>query len=538
MVRMIFPRGALLTVVAMLALSWRAPALADAARDGPAGEVATPALVVLITVDQMRADYLDRFGPQLTGGLGRLVTEGARFTDAHQDHAITETAPGHATLLSGREPRSTGIVSNWEGVEDDQQPLLDGAPGEGASPARFRGTVLIDWLQARDRRARQLSVAGKDRGAILPAGRSRSLVYWYAENGRFTTSRYYADRLPDWVTGFNDRGVARRLAGQRWTLLLPDSAYPEADDVAIEGAGRDNVFPHLLSADSAQVTTQLRGTPFLDGIVLDFALDGLQAVGLGRGPRTDVLSISLSSTDAIGHRFGPDSREMHDQILRLDRALGGFLDSLYRLRAPESVLVVLTADHGIGTIPELAPPDVQPMPTRLDPDQAVRPVREALAARTADPDALYFDGRLLIALDRKGWGRVGVSADSVLAVTADLLRSTKGVQRVDRFADLARRDLTADTIARRWVRQLPAPSPVDYVVTLTPLSLATRQLSTHGSPHDYDTHVPLIFHGAGIRAGTRTGFVRTVDIAPTLADMLGVRPTERLDGESLRKQLR
>ena len=494
---------------------------------------AAPTLVVLVTVDQMRADYLDRFAPLLRGGLDRLARGGARFTDAHQDHAITETAPGHSTLLSGRFPRSTGIIDNAEGVQDDRFPLIAGAPGAGASPERFRGTVLVDWLRARDRRARQLSVSGKDRGAILPAGRAKAEVFWYARDGRFTTSRWYADTLPTWVQDVNARDDARRRAGTAWTLLLSDSAYPEPDDVPIEGAGQANVFPHQLPADSAAAAAYLPATPFEDELVLQLALEGVRATGLGAGPATDILSISLSVTDAVGHLYGPDSREMHDQILRLDRSLATFLDSLLVLRDSSRVMVVLTADHGIGTIPELVPPTVRPRPVRLDPAVVLAPLRAALASRGANPDAVYFDGRFVIA-DDAALRRATLSPDSVLEAFAATLRQQPGVERVDRFATLSRHDPDRDATARRWLHQLPAGAPVEFVVTLTPYSLATQQVDTHGSPHDYDSHVPLLFWGAGVRPGRHAEFVRTVDIAPTIAELLGVRPGERLDGRALR----
>src|SRR5438477_13176106 len=160
-----------------------------------------PRLVVVITVDQLRPDYLDRYRSQLTGGLALLLKQGAVFTEAYQDHAVTETAPGHSTILSGRWPAHTGIIRNTVGVQDSTAPLL-GISGPGASPARFRGTALFDWLKAVEPGARALSVSGKDRGAILPIGRAKAQVYWYSY-GAFTTSHYYANSLPTWLQTFN-----------------------------------------------------------------------------------------------------------------------------------------------------------------------------------------------------------------------------------------------------------------------------------------------------------------------------------------------
>ena len=178
-----------------------------------------PRLVVIITVDQMRPDYLDRYRSQLLGGLRLLVRDGAVFRDAYQDHAVTETAPGHSTILSGRWPAHTGIIANTLGVLDSTAPLI-GLAGPGASPARFRGTEFFDWLQAAEPDARALSVSRKDRGAILPIGRAKQSVYWY-QSGYFTTSRYYADSLPLWVRAFNARRLAFREAGDEWNLQLP-----------------------------------------------------------------------------------------------------------------------------------------------------------------------------------------------------------------------------------------------------------------------------------------------------------------------------
>src|SRR5204862_52024 len=171
-----------------------------------------------------RPNDLDRYRPQLKGGFAMLLKTGASFTDAYQDHAVTETAPGHATILSGRWPAHTGIIRNLAGVQDQAAPLI-GVTGPGASPMRFRGTAFFDWLKAADPGARALSISGKDRGAILPLGRAKEHVYWYF-GGFFTTSRYYADTLPTWVRVFNGQRVPFRAAGTQWTLFLSERDYP------------------------------------------------------------------------------------------------------------------------------------------------------------------------------------------------------------------------------------------------------------------------------------------------------------------------
>ena len=496
---------------------------------------ARPSLVVLITIDQARNDYLERFSGQLSGGLGRLSRGGAWFTNAHHDHAITETAPGHATLLAGRFPRSTGIMMNRAGVDDDASPLIAGGVGPGASPKRFQGTTLVDWMTAQDPQSRALSVSTKDRAAILPVGRSRASVYWYSPNGRFVTSHYYQDSLPSWVEAWNKRELPQSFAGRSWDLLLPAAAYPEPDTVAAEGE-TGNTFPHVLPDDPAVAASLVRGTPFIDDITLSFALSGVQSLALGAGAHTDLLAVSLSGTDFIGHRYGPDSREIHDQVLRLDRVLGTFLDSLYRLRDSSSITIALTGDHGVGTIPELAPAAMRPVPTRVTLQGLLPGVRAGLLAAHVDTMAFDVDQQIVL-VDRAAFAKVGANADSALDAFAAAARTIPGVLRVDRFRTLVA-DTLSDPIARRWAHQFPASAAIELVVTLTPLSTWRGNIASHGSPYDYDSHVPLIFYGAGVRPGRYPAFVRTVDLAPTLARLAGVRPTERLDGVALTAAIR
>jgi predicted AlkP superfamily pyrophosphatase or phosphodiesterase len=501
------------------------------------GTVGPPSLVVLITVDQLRGDYLDRFGDQLNGGLARVARGGAWFSNAHQDHAITETAPGHASLLSGRFPRSTGIMANRIGVYDDAAPVIGATGPAGASPHRFQGTTLVDWLRLRDSRSRILSVSMKDRGAILPVGRSRAEVYWYSYDGRFTTSKYYRDTLPEWVQRFNARRLPQSFAGKSWTPLLPDSAYKEADSVSVEAGGVNFLFPHRIPDDSTRAASEVTASPWMDEITLALALDGLRALSLGEGARTDVLAISLSATDLIGHTYGPDSKEIHDNILRLDRALGVFLDSLLKLREPSRVAIVLTGDHGVATIPELAARSVKPTPARVNASALAMKLRGLVAAAGLDSSLVYMEHHILLA-DRNALKSRRASLDSVLAAFTVQVRAVPGVSRVDRFQDLLRGDTINGPIARRWAHQFPAQSNVELVITLTPFSIFGSGVATHGSPHDYDSHVPLIFYGPWFKPGRYTEFVRTVDLAPTLAEITGVRPSEKVDGVVLRRALK
>src|SRR6266481_2178593 len=352
---------------------------------------ARPKLVVVITVDQLRPDYFTRWKAQLTGGLGQLATEGAFFTDGYQDHAVTETAPGHSTILSGMWPAHTGIIRNSEGVQDSLAPLI-GTTGPGASPRRFRGTTLFDWLKAADPMARALSVSRKDRGAILPIGHAKEQVYWY-QSGLFTTSRYYADSLPSWVQVFNARRLPFKAANTTWALLLPDSAYKEVDNEVWENGGAGVVFPHVLPADSIRAAAAVAGVPAMDSLTLLFALEGFEALRLGR-KGTDILAVSLSTTDAVGHAFGPDSREIHDQVLRLDHYLAWFLKRLTDRVGRDNVVIVLTAAHGVTSFPARSRAKCV-TPYRVSLASLITAVNHSLArlagARGAPRECLEFD---------------------------------------------------------------------------------------------------------------------------------------------------
>ncbi len=512
-------------------------------------DASRPKLVLFITIDAMRPDYFSRFEAQLTGGLGRLYKGGAVFTNAFQDHAITETAPGHSATMSGRFPVHTGISANSAGVNDTAVTLIE-APGLGASPFRFRGTTLTDWLVAKDPRTRVLSVSRKDRAAILPIGKSKQPIFWYGVNGNFTTSTYYGPSLPDWVHAFNARKLPASSAGRAWRLLLPESAYPEADSVPTESGGIGFLFPHIESASPDTAARLLAEFPWMDELTLDFALTGVNALGLGAGPQTDILAISLSTTDAVGHRYGPDSRELHDQILRLDKSLGAFFDSLFRIRNQNEVVIALTADHGLTPFPEVHGHDPNSGAIRV----SVRPVLQRLSNSLSEAgvpgyglnyvfgvfsgNGFSFDGGVL-ELDRPALTKVKINQDSLVrALSADFLR-VPGVARADRISALARADTVNDRIGRRWLHMFSDESKAALVVTLAPYNywLGSYQ-AQHGSPNDSDAHVPIIFYGNTIKPGRYPEFTRVVDMAPTLAAIVHVTPQEKLDGHILQNAIR
>ncbi len=496
-----------------------------------------PRLVVVLVVDQMRADYLDRWAREWTGGFRRLREGGLVYSQGMQDHALTQTAPGHATILSGRFPAHTGIVANAVGVSDPLAPLVPG-PGPGASPRRFAGTALLDWLQAARPDTRFLSVAGKDRSAILLVGRARGPVFWYGD-GRFVTSRYYSDTLPAWVAAYNRRGWGAALAGRHWELLRPAPAYPEADGEPYEGDGGEAVFPHPLPRDPARAARELSGFPWLDSLTLDFALEGVRSLGLGAGSRTDLLALGLAATDAIGHRFGPDSRELHDQLLRLDRYLGWFLDSLAALVPSRRTVLVFTGDHGVTPFPERSRREGRPagrLGTAVN--SLVSRTNQQIAPRTGMPAVLKTTSGLI-------YGDVGLlrargtDPDSLAAALAGALARVEGVARVFTPATLGAAP-AEDSMAARWRRSLPEGFPwlVGAVARPGYIWSGSERSTTHGTPNPDDVLVPIVFLGGGIRPGRVARPVRTVDIGPTLARLLGVRPLEPVDGAVLGEVVR
>ena len=525
--------AAFFLLAAQLPLS---PVIAQASAQNQRGvanaALQAPKLVVQITVDQMQSEYLDRYRAQFTGGLARLLRNGARFTNAMHDHAVTETAPGHATLWSGRFPSHTGVVLNEIGVADAGSPLLFGRIA-GASPLRFRGTAFFDWVKARDQRSKALSVSRKDRGAILPIGRSQQQIYWYSYDGRFTTSRYYRDTLPEWVTAFNARNFLAPFLGAEWKLLLPPESYSEVDSVPVENRGEDFLFPHIFPSDEEAAGPAFTEYPWIDSITVNLALAGVSAMELGRGPSMDVLAVSLSSTDAVGHRYGPDSREIHDQVLRVDRQLGRLIDSLFLLRDSSSIVFVLGADHGVAPYPELKFPGSDPNRGRVDIGEAVDSARKALVARGLSRNALVLQSGIVF-VDREALKKARVNVDSLIEAVRAATLLLPGISRVDRVRDLEAMAKKGDNIARRWFQSIPSDLPAVLTITMEPYFYDSGvHFATHGTPYDYDAHIPVIMMGPMFLPGTYDAPIRSVDVAPTLAAAVGIKPTERVDGKVL-----
>jgi hypothetical protein len=526
-------------LLSTLAVTIAGAVLPGAPASAPLPADSTPRLVVLLVVDQLRPDELLRYRAEWTGGFKRLLDEGVVFSGARQDHAITQTAPGHATLLSGRFPAHTGIVTNDRGVPDSLATLIGDPMAVGASPRRFLGTTLVDWMIAHDSTTRVLSVSRKDRGAILPVGRSREQVYWWSNRGFFTTSRYYRDTLPTWVGSWNARGPVPRLAGHSWELLRPEASYPEPDTLPAErGPDGRATFPHLLPTDLTAADSQVIHLPWMDSLTLDLALTGAATLGLGADSgRTDLLSVSLSTVDEVGHDYGPDSREMHDMLLRLDGYLGWFLDSLATAVPAGRTIIVLAADHGVQPVPEQASDSGHPA-IRAWPRSIVRDLAKALRARWRSDFDIRFDYGVVTA-DMAALGARGVNLDSLSRSLARQMAREPYVERVYTPRSLAVAP-AADSLAARWRHTLP--EWFGWLVAVTPhegTSWGTWAIGAdHGTPWPADVGIPIVFWRAGVPPATVTRAVRSVDIAPTLARLLGVRPTEPLDGVVLPEALR
>ncbi|MEP6834023.1 MAG: alkaline phosphatase family protein [Gemmatimonas sp.] len=493
---------------------------------------AKPTLVVFITIDQMRGDYIERWRSQLHGGLHRFETAGAHFTQAYHDHAITETAPGHSVTMSGRFPVHTGITSNSNGVEDRASPLIN-APEVGASPKRFIGTTLLDWMRANDRNTKFLSVSRKDRAAILPIGKTKGDVYWYSANGNFTTSEYYAKSLPKWVQDFNARKLPAAYRRWEWKPLLADSAYPEPDSVPAESQGFEFMFPHVVYDSDSLAALGLGNFPVMDELTLTLALEGVQQMKLGADPnRTDLLNISLSTTDAIGHRYGPDSKELHDQILQVDKFLGAFMDSLFKMRDSTRIIMTLTGDHGMSPFPNvLSRVTPNPGAQYVDIGPTWRKAIIRMKALGVDTNQVDFAEGLFLVGDTASFAKNRIRVDSIARALDLALMEVPGVARADLLRDLAKADTVNDAIARRWLHMFDPNSPVRSVLTLKQFNYyAGLKIATHGSPWDQDAWVPVVFWGAPFAAGKYNERVRVVDMAPTLAQVLKVKPMEKLDG--------
>jgi predicted AlkP superfamily pyrophosphatase or phosphodiesterase len=498
-----------------------------------ASAAATPRLAVMVVVDQLREPYLERYGDLFTGGFRRLLDQGRHYTRATHDHAVTETAVGHATLATGVHPMHHGVVANeWQvrtskGLVDvsnvgDSTVKIVGYPTlAGVSPHYLMRPGLTDWLVAANPRSQVASVSGKDRGAVLPAAHVRGHVYWFEPRaGRFVTSTYYRDRYPAWADEFTARVLPRLARDSVWASTIPAAALARtsADTVEWESDGARTGFPHRF-ADEGRPGAYwgwFSGTPMLDAATLEYARTMVTSLGLGRDDAPDFLNVSLSQTDRIGHSYGPLSREQLDNLLRLDRELGEFFTFLDRTVGAGRWVVGLSADHGSLVSPET------PWPGERAGRRGTR-AENAMLRATRDTAILFKDDPANPDRTAAAMRRLPFVAD---AWTHAQLLSAESATPADSFAVLARRSLYPG----RFAAELSAYG-VEFRLEEGWIGYARG--TGHGSPYWYDRHVPLLFMGPGFAAGRDTTRASTLDFAPTLARVIGVPVPKNLDGRVL-----
>jgi predicted AlkP superfamily pyrophosphatase or phosphodiesterase len=499
-----------------------------------------PRLVVFVSVDQMRADYLERFRPLFTSGLKALAERGAVFANARYRHACTETGPGHSVLLSGRSPRSSGIVGNaWYdrtlrervNVVDDPTVRVLGGAGRTASPAYYNAFTVGDMLKARSPASKVVGVSLKDRAAILMAGRRADAAYWYeAASGRFVTSSWYMAEAPHWLLSWNSRRLPDTFAGRVWERLLPDPAayvrYAGEDDVKGEWDGKNTAFPHRFPSapPSPDFYDDLRRSPFADEMLFDLATAAMKAHDLGTDEATDILAVSFSACDVIGHTFGPDSQEQMDNFLRLDRTLGRLLEEAERRAGKGRILVVLTADHGVMPLVEtLKSKGIDAR--RGNAEDLTAAVDKALAARFPGASGLVLDpDPTEYVLDREAIARQGLEVEDVEGTIRAALLSTGLIDAVYTQAQLMGPRPDGDPFFDLHQRAFFAPRSGDLVARVKEHVYLGGYVggTGHGTPYDYDRHVPIVFMGPGIAPGWRDVPTGPEDIAWTLGRLLGL----------------
>jgi len=512
-------------------------------------------LVLQITVDGLRGDLLDRYGQRFgQGGFKYLLDSGTFYANAHYQHANTETIVGHTTLATGAFPADHGMIGNvwYDGasgelgynIEDPAHPLLptreDPRAGvqvdpaqqlartKGRSPAAILAETFSDRLQAYfGRRSKVFAVSGKDRGAVPMAGHSGKAFWFSTDTGDFVSSTYYYDAYPDWVVDWNARRRAESLADQQWQLLNDSTTYMLAHqdnrpyETDLRGFGR--VFPHRFAQPGDPILpTQVLVSPAGDRLTLDFAKALVRAEGIGSDAIPDYLSISFSGLDAVNHFFGPSSLENEDMVLQLDRTLEdlfAFIDDTVGL---SRTLIVLSADHGMAELPEYMAELGFPA-GRLYPQDIIAAANRIGEEQFEVEDIVRFYYRPYLYLDAEKIRAAELRIDAVQEGLAAALTQRPGIALA-----VARSELSGpqSTALRRQIQRTFHPSRAGDIYVVQDLYWFNFTkgpvAGMHGSPWRYDTHVPIIFAGAGIRGRTVHRLVHPVDVAPTLSALLGM----------------
>ncbi len=494
-----------------------------------------PKLIVGVVVDQMRNEYIQRYYDDFgENGFKRLIREGFYFSNTHYNYFPTYTAPGHASIYTGTTPSVHGIVGNWwfhkqENKDvyctaDDNCPLV-GAEGRGMSGERLMTTTLGDELKMfTNQRGKVIGVSIKDRGAILPAGHMGDAAYWFNDDGNFITSTYYMEKLPSWVTSFNDKKLAIDYIKKGWNVLRENS-YDESDkdNSPYESrlGGSDPVFPYdLTNLIKMGGVGAIRSTPYGNDIVVDFALEAIAEEELGKDDIIDLLAISFSATDYVGHAMGPRAIETQDTYLRLDQSLARLLEYLDNKVGGEDYVLFLSSDHGAGEVPNFLK------------DHNIK--AEALS------DADFRNDLKTFSIEKYGENVVKNFSNNNIYFNDIVLNNLK-LNLTNVQAEIANYVLTKPSVKRVYTsQQILQGNAHEYYLQMIAAGYDVKQNgelvlllepgymfykstgTTHGSPYAYDTHVPLIYYGWGIQPGRSHAYHSITEIAPTISQLTNI----------------
>ncbi|MGV3494681.1 MAG: alkaline phosphatase family protein [Ramlibacter sp.] len=511
-----------------------------------------PRLVVLFVIDGLPqwqvAAYRDQLAPD---GLARFLDRGTWFSDAHHGQAYTVTGAGHATLLTGAYPHRTGIIGNeWidgstgertyctgdareEYIGHDTQPL------DGTSPRNLKVETLGDVLRRVQPAAKVVGISGKDRGAILPAGHRGTAYMYMADTGRFASSTYYMQRHPAWVEAFNAARPADRWFQAEWKPLLPEVAYARSlPDRQPWFGPRGGALPMRMGKPTDQPPgpdyyASLLRSPFADALALEFARAALAGEQLGADDVPDLLAISLSGHDYVNHAWSAESRLSHDHLLQVDRLLQGFFADLDRTVGRANYVAVLTADHGFMPAPEASRAQGRDA-GRVAGASLLAAVNNALEQRFGVPKLARGLSASAILLDRGLLAQRGLPPEAVALAAREALLAQPAVAAAYTRGELLAGSRAGaplfDAMRRTWHPEVSG----DVQFALKPHWMFGSAVATHGSPHAYDSHVPLLFWGERWAAGGEvTRRVELVDLAPTLARVLGIATPAASEGRPL-----
>ena len=482
-----------------------------------------PKLVLALVFDQFRYDYLTRFKGEYTGGFATLLNQGAVFTDARLIHFPTVTAIGHSTLLTGALPATSGIVGNeWFDPEDharvtsvsDPKTKLLGGSGAGSSPRRLLVDTVGDELKmATSGKARVIGISLKDRASILPAGHMADAAYWFdPQSGNFVSSTFYFPELPAWVRDFNASRPGDQYKEQTW-------------------------LNHKMPAGGTELYNAIEASPFGNDMLERFAERAMTAEQLGSDSTVDILAVSFSATDYVGHSNGPFSAEEHETVIQTDRILKRLLDFAERQAGAGNVLVVMTADHGVAPAPP-RPPETSRLPGgRIAGNAAPDAIQTALSARYGEGKWVQLASDLSIYLNRELADQKKLDMAEVRRAAAQAVLKVPHVSRVYTWDQLQEGRLPGDPLTRPMQNGFNSRRGADLQVVPDPYWIIGNSTTTHGTPYGYDTHIPIVFMGPGIRPGHYDERTAENDIAPTLATILEVEIPSGAVGRVLREML-